>query len=726
MDQLLVVVAVCTYRRPQQLALLLAALQQQDLSSVPGRVELLVVDNSPDGEAAAVAASSDGPLHVRYVAHGAQNIASGRNATLRAAQDRARFIALIDDDEVPAPDWLHRLLQAQAETHAEVVTGPVMARYPPGTPEWLQRDQFYSVVEPEEGFVVEAVSGNALVSCELVRRLSLSFDESLGTSGGEDQLFFRAAQAGGARLWYAPGATVHEQVPQERLSVRYLLRREYRKGNTLGLLDRSRPGWPAGRPHRRRLVSAYWLLSGLLRALVGLLRRDRAIVVAGAMRAARGAGMVSGLRGRTYALYSRRPPRKPVVALVVDEDPQYQAAGHSQFLRGFVSHYENRGARVVVVLTAARLSFLIRRRTAVEYRSPGLRNWGPLQVVGSPAVAARQLAWRSFRRAPRPAQSLADHVRTAARARRQVDHRLGSWLDPARSGAVTRALHEEQPDVVLFSGLFSVPKPLALPDSVHSAVLVSHDVVSQRAEQFRQRGYRVEPADFSEQDERAALEPFSTIVAIQWDDAGVFRRLAPHATVVVVPVSVDVTVDDRQPVPGRCLFVGSGSLANVDGLRWFLDDCWPHVRARAPEAELHVVGTVCARVGAVPDGVVLRGEVARLDEEYARATVALVPLRTGSGLKVKIVEALCAGVPVVTTAVGAQGLSGLFPRPFLLADTPEDFTEHVVRLLFDETLRTDLERSAVTAAPLFSPESAFSGLDEALRSAGVALPPGPA
>jgi glycosyltransferase involved in cell wall biosynthesis len=121
--------------------------------------------------------------------------------------------------------------------------------------------------------------------------------------------------------------------------------------------------------------------------------------------------------------------------------------------------------------------------------------------------------------------------------------------------------------------------------------------------------------------------------------------------------------------------------------------------------------------------VVLRGEVADLSAEYGSASVVLVPLRTGSGLKVKIVEAICAGVPVVTTAVGAQGLGALSPRPFVLADGPSEFSDGLVQVLTDGALRADLAAAARTAAPRFSPDAAFADLDQALRDAGVALPP---
>ena len=74
---------------------------------------------------------------------------------------------------------------------------------------------------------------------------------------------------------------------------------------------------------------------------------------------------------------------------------------------------------------------------------------------------------------------------------------------------------------------------------------------------------------------------------------------------VVVPVTMALPPRaPRAPVPGRCLFVGSGSYHNYHGIRWFLDECWPAIRAAVPGATLDVVGTVCfLRLPAAPPGV---------------------------------------------------------------------------------------------------------------------------
>jgi glycosyltransferase involved in cell wall biosynthesis len=731
-----VTVAVCTFRRPQQLGQLLEHLDRLEYRRcTPPSVEVLVVDNDPDGAAAPVVsrARQVSALQLRYTHLGARNISTARNEALRLASVTADFIALIDDDEAPEPQWLDELLATQEATDADVVCGPVRPKLPQHPPTWF-RPEFYAVAGFDDlAELDDGITGNALVRSGSLARLGLGFDEELGVSGGEDQVFFRSARAAGATIRWAAGADATEFVGPERLTVRYLFRREYRKGNTLGLLDRGRPGWPSGRPVRRVLAAVKWSVLGVLGVLAGTIRYDPSAAVAGGMRMARSAGMVTGLTGRRFDLYGTgsaaapgRPSTAATLAVVTAETAEYQRAGHAQFLGGFIEHYRSLGLRVVVIVTNARLGFVARvaRPERVEYVSPALRRWGRWDVVASPRSALGQAGWFCFRAAPHALQRAVDGIRRNWRAGRGVDHVLGTPLDRERSAWVTRQLQELQPDAVLFFTVFSLPESIDLPRRTKASWVLTSDVMSDRARAFRRLGYRISPHHFTEHTEAAALGRLPRLVAIQWDDAERLRRLVSGADVVVSPVAFPARCSNPGEMrPGRCLFVGSGSLHNVDGLQWLLDRVWPLVRARCPTAELHVVGSVCARVRGTGHGVELRGEVPDLEAEYAGAVVALVPLRAGSGLKVKLVEAICSGRAIVTTGVGAQGLLSLEPRPFALADDPACFASAVVDLLDDPLARARLQEAARECAALFSPEQVYRELDDRLAASGVRMPP---
>jgi glycosyltransferase involved in cell wall biosynthesis len=158
------------------------------------------------------------------------------------------------------------------------------------------------------------------------------------------------------------------------------------------------------------------------------------------------------------------------------------------------------------------------------------------------------------------------------------------------------------------------------------------------------------------------------------------------------------------------LFVaGFAHPPNVDAAQWFVGEVLPRVRAHFPGVPLTLVGSHPARsVQALAgDGVTVTGFVTdeQLDRHYAAARVAICPLRFGAGVKLKVVEAMHHGVPLVTTPIGAQGLKGVEAVCDVTAD-PVAFADAVVRLLGDDALWVARARmqSAYVAAR-FSPDA---------------------
>lgn len=187
--------------------------------------------------------------------------------------------------------------------------------------------------------------------------------------------------------------------------------------------------------------------------------------------------------------------------------------------------------------------------------------------------------------------------------------------------------------------------------------------------------------------EARLCEAMDLVLAIQDDEAREMRDMAPRARVEVVPLGVDFPHRPaRRPLqPPVVLLVGAYDRPpNRDGARRFVVEGWPRVRARVPAARLRIVGrsipddlAALARArGAEPVGF-----VPDLSVEHANASVMVIPLWAGAGVRVKLVEALAAELPVVSTPIGAEGL-GLVPgRHHLEASTPIGLADGVVRLL---------------------------------------------
>jgi glycosyltransferase involved in cell wall biosynthesis len=149
--------------------------------------------------------------------------------------------------------------------------------------------------------------------------------------------------------------------------------------------------------------------------------------------------------------------------------------------------------------------------------------------------------------------------------------------------------------------------------------------------------------------------------------------------------------------PPVLLFQGSLHYPpNIDAAQWLATSIAPLVRAVVPAAEVRLVGRPAVSITQLHREGVLTvvGEVPSMDEELARATVAVVPVRFGSGTRVKILESFAHRVPVVSTTLGAEGLDVEDGVHLLLADEPEELAAAAVRLLGDAALRVRLTEAA--------------------------------
>ncbi len=191
------------------------------------------------------------------------------------------------------------------------------------------------------------------------------------------------------------------------------------------------------------------------------------------------------------------------------------------------------------------------------------------------------------------------------------------------------------------------------------------------------------------------------VVAVVSDaDRRALADVVAHPRVVVVPNAWD-TPEPLPPADGPVAsFVALLSWGpNVDAAVWFCRTVWPLVTARMPEARLQLVGRNPAPAVQQLAGpsVQVTGTVPDLAPWYGRTRVCVAPLLAGGGSRLKILEALAAGRPVVATTIGAEGLEDLVGRGVVVADEPERMAEEVVALLGDRERSADLGRRGVAA-----------------------------
>jgi glycosyltransferase involved in cell wall biosynthesis len=216
--------------------------------------------------------------------------------------------------------------------------------------------------------------------------------------------------------------------------------------------------------------------------------------------------------------------------------------------------------------------------------------------------------------------------------------------------------------------------------------------------------------------EREWLPRFSQVLATSERDAELVRGIAPGTRVTVYPNALPFT--PLPPAGDEEAIVFSGNMQyhpNLSAVRFFRSEVWPRLRARWPELVWRLVGKnpeAVRRFTAGDSRIQVVGPVEDAVRELARARAAVVPLLAGSGTRLKILEAWAAGLPVVSTTMGAEGLPVTDGEHVLLADGGQGFAAAVTRLLACSSLRHRLGSAGrLLLEKEFTWETAWKKLD---------------
>jgi len=174
--------------------------------------------------------------------------------------------------------------------------------------------------------------------------------------------------------------------------------------------------------------------------------------------------------------------------------------------------------------------------------------------------------------------------------------------------------------------------------------------------------------------------------------------------IAVVPITVDVqhftsVLQARNPQPNRLFSIGTMFwLPSSEGVSWWLRNGYELLRARYPDLTYDIVGARpphnLQALAAQHEGVTVHGYVADTLPFWTSATALAVPILSGGGVRVKILEAMAMGVPLVSTTVGCEGLNVRHGEHLLVADTPEAFAHAIARIFQDTALASQLARNA--------------------------------
>lgn len=184
------------------------------------------------------------------------------------------------------------------------------------------------------------------------------------------------------------------------------------------------------------------------------------------------------------------------------------------------------------------------------------------------------------------------------------------------------------------------------------------------------------------------------VLVLTTQDRFTMQYYAPDLAVSVVPAGVDIDyLQAHPPMPKEPIVLMTGFMgdpANEDGAEWFTHHVWPQIRAHHPDVKFYIVGSspslrVAKLAGADPR-IVVTGAVKDLRPYRNRAKVFVSPVRLGSGMRTKVLEAMAGGLPVVSTSLGMAGIEAQTGINCLVADTPALFAQSVEWLLTDDQL----------------------------------------
>lgn len=199
-------------------------------------------------------------------------------------------------------------------------------------------------------------------------------------------------------------------------------------------------------------------------------------------------------------------------------------------------------------------------------------------------------------------------------------------------------------------------------------------------------------------DEKRGLNRADRIVAIQGNEANYFRKLTSKPVFTIGHLFEDLIHKNTNIEPNqKMLIFGSDNPINVDGYRFFVNNIWPLIQKKLPTCELVVAGLICGAIEHRAD-ITYLGILEDKADAYKNIAIAINPMTYGSGLKIKTLEALIYGVPVVSTTHGALGLEDMIEKCIFVSDNPEVFSKYVCdlftnKILYQNTLKSVFECS---------------------------------
>lgn len=694
----------------------IAAAARSVLRQTETALELIISDDgsADDSLARARAAAAGDPRLVILTSETARTgPAAARNRALSAA--RGHWVAIVDNDDAIHPERLERLINAAEADGADIAADDLLTFYdsvekPPhahlrgalaARPHWIDAAAY-----ERSNRLLGAGPALGYLKPVFRRALDAHYDETLRI--GEDSELILRLMIGGAKFRLYPDlgyfyrkhdASISHRLDLAAIEALGVAHAKLEAGASPDLLRELRAGAGA-----RADAAAFTKLITALKA------RDFGGAISHAM--ARPSALIllkDPIRARLSKPAPRRAPIQPRVTLISRQRIVGATNGSSAYVLALAGALKDAGYAVDYLGASPKI---FGRWAALKLR-PELAAFDRYLVHGGVRLG-------SFVIARDPKVWIASALAVADRLLSKIGiSGLSQPAEYAQGAAATRAdqlwiARNAAPNAqaVLCDYAFTASlAPYALSPNARSAIIM-HDLMSARVADAAETN----TVKISAADEFRMLGLADAVIAIQHEEAAKVSAALPERVVLTAPHS---TLPVLAPQPGEddlLFFVGSNTAPNIVGLEWFFREIWPVIRAKRPAARLKVAGSVARGVGAAPDGVTMLGVVGDLAPLYAEAGVVISPLFTGSGLKIKLIEALAAGKSVVGTSVTAQGVESQVAGAIVLEDDAPRFADACVNLLGQHERRAALAASALDSANAhFSAAACFRSLTAFVR-----------
>ncbi len=275
------------------------------------------------------------------------------------------------------------------------------------------------------------------------------------------------------------------------------------------------------------------------------------------------------------------------------------------------------------------------------------------------------------------------------------------------SQKLTHLLKQQAFDLVQCEGLFMMPyQHLVRQHSEAKVVLRAHNIEHQIWDRAIQsttkpvlKAFLRSQASKLKRYEIYCAKHADAVIPISPVDAEFFKEY--NSNVHTVACGVTDVKPIKKIAKDQCFHLGAMDwLPNQLGIDWLLKSVWPKVFAKNNKLTLHLAGRAMTQElkQTKAPGVVVHGEVESASDFRAQHGIMLVPLQAGSGMRIKIVEGLAEGIPIISTALGAEGIEAANGKHLLIADEAEDFANAILQLTGDDKLLETIGKNAATLA----------------------------